>query len=71
MLETLWDMAGCPADAYLPDDDREDLLVALAGCDALVANRYQLFSGLRRVATDYVGYDSGVRNLERFSAALL
>lgn len=70
VLEALWRMAGRPDDAYDPDAERQPLMVALSGCDALVANRYQRFAGLRQVAHDNVGYDPGARNLERFGATL-
>jgi glutathione S-transferase len=70
VLEHLWRMAGEPADAYVPDRDRQRLLTILQACDALVAALYQNWTGLRPVADNLIGYDPAERNLARLARVL-
>src|SRR5688572_23165989 len=59
VLERLWTMAGNPAHAYRPDQDRQVLLTILQAGDALVAALYQDWAGLRPVGPNHIGYDPG------------
>jgi glutathione S-transferase len=70
VLERLWAMAGHPAHAYRPDQDRQLLLTILQAGDALVAALYQGWAGLRPVGPNHIGYDPAKRHLARFRQSL-
>ncbi len=70
VLEHLWEMAGKPTDAYAPQSQRQILMTILQACDALVAAKYQDWTGLGPVRENTIGYDPAERHLERLQKTL-
>ncbi|MGI9388905.1 MAG: glutathione S-transferase family protein [Boseongicola sp.] len=67
ILEYLWRSAGSHNLAYDPDAERQLLLTVLQAGDALVAAKYQYWTGLGPIAENTIGYDPAERHLLRFS----
>ncbi|MGI9395680.1 MAG: glutathione S-transferase family protein [Boseongicola sp.] len=70
ILEYLWRSAGSPNLAYDPDAERQLLLTVLQAGDALVAAKYQYWTGLGPEKENTIGYDPAERHLLRFSSFL-
>jgi glutathione S-transferase len=70
VLERLWQMAGAPAPAYLPDTERQMLVTVLEAADAVVSALYQRWTGLGPVGPNAIGFDPAERNLARIPPVL-
>ena len=67
IIEHLARLAPESAEFRYANQDREALVIALSAGDALVSGAYQAWSGLRPVASNALGFETGARNLERFN----
>jgi len=65
ILERLWELAGRPAAAYAPGQDRQILLTTLQAGDALTNAAYIKWTGLGPVGPNHIGYEMAPRNYER------